>query len=214
MKTGLFIFIGIVLGYIVKRVVNWLAIDKFMMSRKNFFLEAVGAILVTWSAVNLGIEEAIIFSIIALTLAGISVIDFHTFEIPLIFIIIGVVASIAGILLKVILLSSAFWGIFVGALIPMAIMLILWSITKRQGMGYGDIQLGIILGAWLGPMRMALTLFGASLLSLLAWLGVSIFKGFDKDRAIPLGPFLSVVGIGVYIGSFYYPKLFHLFMLY
>ena len=214
MKFGLFILIGIVLGYIVKWIVNWLAIDNFMMSRKNFFLEAVGAIMVTWSAVNLGIEEAIIFSIIALTLAGISVIDFHTFEIPLIFIIIGVVASVAGIFLKVILLSSAFWGIFVGALIPMAIMLIMWGITKRQGMGYGDIQLGIVLGAWLGPMRMALTLFGASLLSLLAWLGVSLFKGFDKDRTVPLGPFLSVVGIGIYIGSFYYPKLFHLFVLY
>ena len=214
MKIGLSLLIGIVLGYIVKLIVNWLAIDKYTMSRKNFFLEAVGAIMVTWSAVNLGIEEAIIFSIIALTLAGISVIDFHTFEIPLIFIIIGVVASIAGIFLKVILLSSAFWGIFVGALIPMAIMLIMWGITKRQGMGYGDIQLGIVLGAWLGPMRMALTLFGASLLSLLAWLGVSLFKGFDKDRAVPLGPFLSVVGIGIYIGSFYYPKLFHLFVLY
>ena len=214
MKIGLFVITGIVLGYIVKMLVNWLKIDDYTMSKKNFFFEAVGAIMVTWSSVNLGIEEAIIFSIIALTLAGVSVIDFHTFEIPLIFIIIGVFASIAGVLLKVILLSSAFWGIFVGALIPMAIMLILWSITKRQGMGYGDIQLGIVLGAWLGPMRMALTLFGASLLSLLAWLGVSIFKGFDKDRAIPLGPFLSVVGIVVYIGSFYYPKLFHLFMLY
>ena len=209
MKIGLLFIAGIALGYIVKIVVNWLKIDDYTMSKKNFFFEAVGAIMVTWSAVNLGIEEAIIFSIIALTLAGISVIDFHTFEIPLIFIIIGVVASVAGIFLKVILLSSAFWGIFVGALIPMAIMLILWGITKRQGMGYGDIQLGIVLGAWLGPMRMALTLFGASLLSLLAWLGVSLFKGFDKDRAIPLGPFLSVAGIGSYIGSFYYPEFFH-----
>ena len=112
MKIGLFILIGIVLGYIVKWMVNWLSIDNFTMSRKNFFLEAVGAIMVTWSAVNLGIEEAIIFSIIALTLAGISVIDFHTFEIPLIFIIIGVVASIAGIFLKVILLSLCFLGYF------------------------------------------------------------------------------------------------------
>ena len=214
MKICLSILIGIFLGYVVKMIVNWLAIDKFMMSKKNFFLEAVGAFMVTWSVVNLGKEEAVIFSLISLTLAGISLIDFHTFEIPLIFIIIGVVASIAGILLKVILLSSAFWGIFVGAMIPMAIMLMLWAITKRQGMGYGDIQLGIVLGAWLGPMRMALTLFGASLLSLLAWLGVSLFKGFDKDRAIPLGPFLSVVGIGVYIGSFYYPELFHLLMIY
>lgn len=213
MKIGLLIIVGIVLGYIVKMIVNWLKIDNYTMSSKNFFLEAVGALMVTWSAINLGIEEAIIFSIIALILAGISVIDFHTFEIPLIFIIIGVVASIAGIVLRVILLSAAFWGIFVGALIPLAIMLILWAITKRQGMGYGDIQLGIILGAWLGPMRMALTLFGASLLSLLAWLGVSLFKGFDKDRAIPLGPFLSVAGIGSYIGSFYYPEFFHLFMI-
>ena len=64
MKIGLSILIGIVLGYIVKLIVNWLAIDKYTMSRKNFFLEAVGAIMVTWSAVNLGIEEAIIFSII------------------------------------------------------------------------------------------------------------------------------------------------------
>ena len=213
MKIGLLIIIGIVLGYIVKMIVNWLKIDNYIMSSKNFFLEAVGALMVTWSAINLGIEEAIIFSIIALILTGISVIDFHTFEIPLIFIIIGVVASIAGIFLKVIFLSAAFWGIFVGALIPLAIMLILWAITKRQGMGYGDIQLGIVLGAWLGPMRMALTLFGASLLSLLAWLGVSIFKGFDKDRAIPFGPFLSVAGIGSYIGSFYYPEFFHLFMI-
>ena len=212
MKIVLFI-IGIVLGYIVKIMVNWLKVDNYIVSSKNFFLETVGALMVTWSAVNLGIEEAVIFSIIALTLAGISVIDFHTFEIPLIFIIVGVVASIAGILLKVISLSAAFWGIFVGALIPLAIMLILWAITKRQGMGYGDIQLGIVLGAWLGPMRMALTLFGASLLSLLAWLGVSLFKGFDKDRAIPLGPFLSVAGIGSYIGSFYYPEFFHLFMI-
>ena len=213
MKIGLLIIVGILLGYIVKMIVNWLKIDNYIMSSKNFFLEAVGALMVTWSAINLGIEEAIIFSIIALIPTGISVIDFHTFEIPLIFIIIGVVASIAGIFLKVIFLSAAFWGIFVGALIPLAIMLILWAITKRQGMGYGDIQLGIVLGAWLGPMRMALTLFGASLLSLLAWLGVSLFKGFDKDRAIPLGPFLSVAGIGSYIGSFYYPEFFHLFMI-
>ena len=213
MKIGLFITSGIVLGYIVKRTVNWLAIDNYTMSSKNFILEVVGAFMVTWSAVNLGMEEAIIFSIIAVLLAGISAIDFHTFEIPLAFIIFGIVTLIAGIFLKVIFLSAALWGIFVGALIPLAIMLILWTITKRQGMGYGDIQLGIVLGAWLGPTRMALTLFGASLLSLLVWLSVSLFKGFDKDRAIPLGPFLSVASIGSYIGSFYYPEFFHLLMI-
>ena len=38
MKIGLYITIGIVLGYIVKRTVNWLAIDNYIMSSKNFFL--------------------------------------------------------------------------------------------------------------------------------------------------------------------------------
>ena len=213
MKIGLLIATGIILGYVVKRMVNWLSIDSYVMNSKNFFLEAVGASLITWSALNLDAPEAVIFSIVAMSLAGISIIDFHTFQIPLIFIIIGLAASFAGILFKIIFLSSALWGIFVGAFIPLAIMLILWSITKRQGMGYGDIQMGLVLGAWLGPMRMALTLFGASLLSLLAWIGVSLIRGFDKDRAIPLGPFLSVAGIGSYIGSFYYPKFFHLLML-
>ena len=44
MKIVLFIIIGIVLGYIVKMIVNWLKIDNYIMSRKNFFLEAVGAL--------------------------------------------------------------------------------------------------------------------------------------------------------------------------
>ena len=91
------------------------------------------------------------------------------------------------------------------------------KVSPRPGVanliGYAldnDIQLGFVLGAWLGPMRMALTLFFASFLSLIVWMIVSIIHGFDKDRAIPLGPFLSVAGIGVYVGSFYYPKLFYL----
>ena len=118
MKIGLLLTIGIVLGYMVKRTVNWLAIDNYVITSKNFFLEAVGAFMVTWSVANLEIQEAIIFSVIAMTLAGISVIDFHTLQIPLIFIFIGVFTSVAGILLKVIFLSAAFWGVFVGALIP------------------------------------------------------------------------------------------------
>jgi len=207
------ILFGLILGNAVKRLVNWLAIEDYIMSNRNIFLEVVGMAIVTWGSLNLDMPEAIVFSVIAMTLAGISVIDYHTFQVPLIFIILGVITSFVGILFDVIFLSAALWGIFVGAFIPLVIVGILWSITKRQGMGYGDIQMGIVLGAWLGPMRMALTLFGASVLSLLAWIGVSLIKGFDKDRAIPLGPFLSFAGTGAYIGSFYYPEFFHLLMI-
>ena len=213
MEMIFIILFGAFLGFSVKILVNWLSIDQFVMENMNPMLEIMGIGLSTWAFLNLSMPEAFVFSLVSLALAGISVIDYHTFQVPLIFIIIGIAATLIGILFDVILISAALWGIFVGAFIPLAIMGILWTITKRQGMGYGDIQMGIVLGAWLGPMRMALTLFGASVLSLLAWIGVSLVKGFDKDRAMPMGPFLSFAGTGAYIGSFYYPEFFHLLII-
>jgi prepilin signal peptidase PulO-like enzyme (type II secretory pathway) len=213
MEMIFIILFGAFLGFSVKILVNWLSIDQFVMEDMNPVLEIMGIGLSTWAFLNLSMPEAFVFSLVSLALAGISVIDYHTFQVPLIFIIIGIAATLIGILFDVIFISAALWGIFVGAFIPLAIMGILWTITKRQGMGYGDIQMGIVLGAWLGPMRMALTLFGASVLSLLAWIGVSLVKGFDKDRAMPMGPFLSFAGTGAYIGSFYYPEFFHLLII-
>ena len=205
---------GLILGHLTKRLINWLGIDDYSIKLNNIFLELMGASIVTWSFINLNFPEALIFSIIAISLTGISIVDYFTFEIPIVLIIVGILSNLLGIFLKVMTLSAAIWGIFVGAVIPLAIIGALWIITKRQGMGFGDIQLGIVLGAWLGPMRMALTLFGASVLSLFVWIGISLLNGFDKDRALPYGPFLSFAGTGVYIGSFYYPEFFHLLIIY
>jgi leader peptidase (prepilin peptidase)/N-methyltransferase len=161
----------------------------------------------------LSLFEAVIFSVITTILIGIAFVDFYTMQIPLALILIGIGCVLISIFKKSIYLSSAVYGIFVGAIIPLMIMGLLWLITKRQGMGFGDIQLGFVLGAWLGPMRMALTLFLASVLSLIVWIAVSLVHGFDKNRAIPMGPFLSVAGTGIYVGSFYYPELFHLLII-
>jgi prepilin signal peptidase PulO-like enzyme (type II secretory pathway) len=60
---------------------------------------------------------------------------------------------------------------------------------------------------------MALTLFFASLLSLLSWIVVSIFKGFNRDRAMPMAPFLTVAATLVYVGSFYYPDFFYFLIM-
>ena len=205
--------IGIASGFALKYVINWLAIDNFRINQNNFLLEFLCIILFIWSSYNLSTFDAVMFSIIVITLLGISVVDLYTMQIPLLFILGGSCVVLISILKQSIDVPSAVFGIFVGGIIPLLIMGLMWLITKRQGMGYGDIQLGFVLGAWLGPMRMALTLFFASLLSLIAWIIVSIIHGFDKDRAMPLGPFLSVAGIGIYVGSFYYPELFHLLII-
>ena len=205
--------LGVASGFALKKTINWVDVDSFKINNNNFFLELLCPIPWVWSFMNLPAFDAIIFSTITIALVGISIIDLFTMQIPLIFILIGLLAILLSIIKKSIYISSAVYGIFVGAIIPVLIMGLLWLITKRQGMGYGDIQLGFVLGAWLGPMRMALTLFFASVLSLIAWIILSMIHGFDKNRAVPLGPFLSVAGIGIYVGSFYYPELFHLLII-
>ena len=207
------IIIGSLAGYFIKCIINWIDIDKYKINKNNFIFEIICPIPWIWSFLNLPLFDAVIFSCVTVILIGISFVDFYTMQIPLIFVIIGAAAVSIAIFKKSIYLSSAVYGIFVGAIIPLIILGLMWLITKRQGMGFGDIQIGFVLGAWLGPMRMALALFFASVLSLIIWIAVSIVRGFDKNRAIPMGPFLSVAGTGVYVGSFYYPELFYLLII-
>lgn len=207
------IIIGSLAGYFIKYIINWIDIDNYKINKNNFILEIICPIPWIWSFLNLPLFDAVIFSCVTVILIGISFVDFYTMQIPLIFVIIGAAAVSIAIFKKSIYLSSAVYGIFVGGIIPLIILGLMWLITKRQGMGFGDIQIGFVLGAWLGPMRMALALFFASVLSLIVWIAVSIVRGFDKNRAIPMGPFLSVAGTGVYVGSFYYPELFYLLII-
>jgi len=213
MNMALSLIIGMAAGFAMKQAINWLAIDEYKVKSRNILLEIICGLIWLWAFQNLPFDEATIFSLISTFLVGIGFVDFHTFQIPLLFILGGLVAALTGVLIKLTYVSAALWGIFVGAVIPAIIMGLMWALTKRQGMGYGDIQLGIVLGAWLGPMRMALTLFGASLLSLSTWIAVSLVQDFDKDRALPMAPFLAIAGIGVYIGSVYYPGFFHLLII-
>jgi leader peptidase (prepilin peptidase)/N-methyltransferase len=213
MITALSLFGGFSSGFAVKQIINWLSIDGYKINKNSYGLEFLSGIAWVWAFSNLSLAEAGIFSLIFSLLAGIAIVDYMTFQIPLVFILAGIVLAIAGVAFKVIFLTAAIWGIFVGAVIPLMIMGVLWIITKRQGMGYGDIQLGFVLGAWLGPMRMAITLFTASVLSLLTWIAVSVTTDFDKNRAMPMAPFLAIAAIGIFIGSFYYPEFFHLLII-
>tara|TARA_B100001996_G_C18656287_1_gene591333 strand:- start:849 stop:1493 length:645 start_codon:yes stop_codon:yes gene_type:complete len=213
MDLILSLIIGCVWGYVLKHAINWLNIDEFQLKSSNPVLEIICSLFFVWSFSALSFADAIIFSLISSTLCAIAIVDLFTMRIPLLFILDSLFVLLVSILLGYITWSTALWGIFVGAIIPAIIMALTGLVTKRQGMGYGDIQLGIILGAWLGPLRMALTLFSASLLSLLTWVGISFFKGFDTNRALPFAPFLSISGIGLYIVNFYYPELFQLALL-
>ena len=213
MVVGLSLIAGLATGFLIKQCINYLSINGYKVDNKSLFLEMLCGFIWVWAINSLNIQNALVFAGISSILIGIGFVDLNTFQIPFAFVIAGVLIVLIALLGEVIPISSFLWGIFVGAVIPLIIMGGMWMITKRQGMGFGDIQLGFVLGAWLGPMRMALTLFTASVLSLTMWIAVSFMKGFDKDRALPFAPFLAVSGIGVYVGSVYYPGIFHLLIL-
>ena len=203
------IIFGLFFGFIVKQIINWLKIDDFIIENKNPSIEIISILLSIWGFMNLELSVAIPFTLISIILIGISFVDFKTFQVPLIFILMGILVTIVNIYIENIYINAALWGVFIGSIIPLVILGIMWVITKRQGMGYGDIQLGFVLGIWLGPMRMALTLFGASLLSLVVWIIIAIIKGFDRNRALPFAPYLAIAGLATFIGSFYFPNIFH-----
>jgi prepilin signal peptidase PulO-like enzyme (type II secretory pathway) len=206
--------LGVLYGRLLKSTVNWLNIDGFQIDKHDLKMELFCIGSWYWGAFALQPMEGTIFALLAGILFAISWIDFHTYQIPLLFVIVGSVIVIFGVISGLVTLKSAIYGVLVGSVIPLTLIGLIYLITKRQGMGYGDIQLGFVLGIWLGPVRMALTLFGASLLSLIVWLVLSGIKGFERDRALPFAPYLAIAGLGTFIGSVYFPSLFHYLILY
>ncbi len=151
-----------------------------------------------------------LFSSILIALAWI---DIQIMMIPLSLIVSGLILIIIGIMVGIFNWQTVFWGGLTGVLFPLAMMGLTYLFTKRQGMGWGDVQLGFILGAWLGPLRMMLTLFIAAALGLLVWTGISLFKGFDRDRPLPFAPYLAIGAVAmIFLGS-YVGLIFDKFLL-
>ena len=65
------------------------------------------------------------------------------------------------------------------------------ALTKREGMGGGDVKLLAMIGAWLGWKAVLFTLFFASLSGTLIGGGVMLMQRQGRHYAIPFGPFLA-----------------------
>ena len=90
-------------------------------------------------------------------------------------------------------------GLIVGSGFIVFVVGLNWLIFHKQTMGYGDIIIVAILGAWLGTIQIFLTIFLASILALLAFVAFSIYNGFSRSKSIPFVPFLSIAAILIYL---------------
>lgn len=62
------------------------------------------------------------------------------------------------------------------------------------GMGFGDVKLAVVLGAWLGWRQGLLSLLLALCLGSIVGLALMAFAGKDRKDAIPFGPYMCLSG--------------------
>jgi leader peptidase (prepilin peptidase)/N-methyltransferase len=102
-------------------------------------------------------------------------------------------------------------GILIGGGCLFAIAFGYEVITKREGMGGGDIKLLAMLGAFLGWKSLFFILFVSSLLGAVIGITLMLLKGENMKYAVPFGPFLSVAAIAyLFVGfdvmNYFYPR--------
>jgi leader peptidase (prepilin peptidase) / N-methyltransferase len=87
--------------------------------------------------------------------------------------------------------QSSLLGIVLGGGILWAVAEGYYWLTRREGMGGGDIKLLAMIGAFLGWEAIPVTLMLASLAGTLVGLGLILFRGRNARMPIPFGPFLA-----------------------
>jgi leader peptidase (prepilin peptidase)/N-methyltransferase len=91
--------------------------------------------------------------------------------------------------------KTALTGILIGG---GSLFLVAWIynlLTKKEGMGGGDIKLLAMMGALIGWKGVLFTIFVSSLVGTLSGLAVMLQSRKGMKLAVPFGPFLAIGGI-------------------
>jgi leader peptidase (prepilin peptidase) / N-methyltransferase len=90
---------------------------------------------------------------------------------------------------------EALIGLLIGGGVLFAIAFIYELLTKREGMGGGDIKLLAMIGGFLGWKSLIFILLASSLSGAVIGIAAMIIKKQDTKYAVPFGPFLSAAAI-------------------
>ncbi|MBI65077.1 MAG: prepilin peptidase [Candidatus Marinimicrobia bacterium] len=184
------------LSYIIQKGKCHNCLEK--ISSNYFIVELIIGILWMLSFYYFNsLNETIYFNIISTLLIGIAIIDKKEFIIPLELTISSLIIIITHSLIYGNILSNLS-GMIIGLGYLSIIFIITFLVTKKQTLGYGDLQLIFVLGLWISDIRILLVIFTSSLIALIIWIIISIKYGFDRNRPLPFGTFLSITSIVIY----------------
>ena len=138
----------------------------------------------------------LIFFIFTAVLIVITFIDLDHQIIPDILTVPGIpIFCLAAIFLLKIPWLEALLGLLIGGGILFTIAFVYELISKREGMGGGDIKLLAMIGGFLGWKSLIFILLFSSFSGAIVGITAMIIKKQDMKYAVPFGPFLSAAAV-------------------
>ena len=160
-------------------------------------VELLGGLFALGTYLKFGLTlEALIYYLFFAALLIVTFIDIDHRIIPNVITLPGIpICFAASFALPTITYKEALLGILIGG---GSLLLVAWVyslITKKEGMGGGDIKLLAMMGAIVGWQGVFFTIFLASLVGTLAGLAAMLQSRKGMKLAVPFGPFLSIGSI-------------------
>ncbi|MBF0195956.1 MAG: prepilin peptidase [Magnetococcales bacterium] len=195
-------------------IVSWLYLKgkcrhcNINISPQYPIIEAISALLTIQVVMVFGFSwESLAIICLGYSFVVMMMIDFYHYILPDVITLPGIVI---GVLLAwlpqvgepIVGLYDSLIGVAVGG---GGLWLFAWlfeKITGKVGMGFGDVKLLAMVGAWLGWQSLGFTIFFAALMGSvigLSWIGI---LGRDRAKPIPFGPYLVLAAWSyIYIGD-------------
>jgi leader peptidase (prepilin peptidase)/N-methyltransferase len=137
--------------------------------------------------------ESVVYFVFISSLLVITFIDIDHKIIPDIITLPGIpIGLAASFILPAMTLKSSLLGLLIGG---GSLWLVAWTyslITRKEGMGGGDIKLLGMIGTFIGWKGVLFSIFVASLAGTFVGMIFMLLKGKNLKFAIPFGPFLSI----------------------
>lgn len=164
-------------------------------------VELLGGLAALASAAKFGPSlAALVYFVFTAILIVVTFIDIDHRIIPDVISLPGIVLGLAAsFILPSMSFTDSLLGIALGGGSLLAVALIYRLVTKKDGMGMGDVKLLSMIGALIGWKGVVFTIFIGSLVGSLVGIAmVFAQKRKDLKLAVPFGPFLSLGAI-VYV---------------
>jgi leader peptidase (prepilin peptidase)/N-methyltransferase len=160
-------------------------------------VELITALLALLLFIKFGLTlKFLVFFIFIAVLIVITFIDLDHQIIPDILTLPGIpIFFLAAIFLVKIPWMEALIGLLIGGGVLLAIAFVYELLTKREGMGGGDIKLLAMIGGFLGWKSLIFILLFSSLAGAIVGITAMIIKKQDMKYAVPFGPFLSAAAV-------------------